>query len=386
MRIFFLLIVFLAVNIYSQGAREQNIVFLPQGISLQTLNGLGTSNIKNDISNISSINPASLSGFGKLSVGVSYLFRSQIKEAYIANIGSSRIYNFVPQSFGIVYPINNLVLGFGMRQKYNSTLDIGNIEVTTAGQPDGIGYFYTPILRTTVYCYSIITSYLYDDFLAPGNELSLGFKAELNRFHEYEELLSVSNDQTDYSFGWSAGFTYKIRYNNNRDVELGLAYESNVEFRKPFSFSDNNSLIVDTSNRSINYISTSYLLKGDLPGELKFDVDINTVPNINFLMGFNYVFWSEIGNNLENQLEVSGNVIYSPNNIISSSIGFFLTGRKFKQDFFGENDKMNACFLTAGLKINFNYFDLDLSIADGNLLSGEAYKQTFGRFGVGFQL
>jgi hypothetical protein len=162
MRIIFLIIIFSTINIYSQ--RERNIIFLPQDNSLQTLNGLGTSNIKNDVSNISSINPASINAFSKLSTGVSYLFRSKIKEAYIAGIGSSRIQNFIPQSFGIVYPINNLRIGLGMRQKYNSALDLGNVTITTADQPDGIISFSNPVYKTAVYNYSIISSYLFDGF------------------------------------------------------------------------------------------------------------------------------------------------------------------------------------------------------------------------------
>jgi len=54
-----LLIFYTTINIYSQIANEHQVAFLPQGFSLQTLSSLGTSNIINDVSNISSINPES---------------------------------------------------------------------------------------------------------------------------------------------------------------------------------------------------------------------------------------------------------------------------------------------------------------------------------------
>jgi long-subunit fatty acid transport protein len=201
-----------------------------------------------------------------------------------------------------------------------------------------------------------------------------------------DENTGLSIDQTDYCFCWGTGFTYKIKYNKNRDIQFGLAYESNVEFMKTFSYNGNNTFIIDSSNTTFNYIYQSYLLKGNLPGELKFDVDINSLSNINFLCSVNYVFWNDVGNNLENQLEFSGNIIYLPSSVISPSLGLYVTGRKYKDDIFDINDKMTGIFFTAGLKINFNYFDLDLAIADGNLLSGEAYKQTIGKLGAGFHL
>ncbi len=378
-------------NIYSQIANEHQVAFLPQGFALQTLSSLGTSNIINDISNISSINPASINEFNKISCGISYLFQSKIDEAYIAGIAHNRIQNFTPQSFGILFPFNELKIGIGMRQRYNSELDLGQIQITTMERPDGTGEYFLPIYRTNVHSYSFILSYLFDNFLSQGNEFSLGFKLDYNRLHEYEEIWRMSNDIVANSFGWSAGFIYKIGKEDKKALKLGLSYESSVEFSKYFTYGNSqlNLVPLDSNNRNTTYyaiINPNYLLKGNIPGELKFDFNINPVSTLNFCTSVNYIFWNSITDNFNNQFEFAENIIFSPNKRISASAGIYTTGRKFKQDYFGINNELHAFFLSAGIKFNFNYFDVNLALADSHLLSGEAYKQTIAAFGIGFQI
>ncbi len=381
----FLFIIFTTINIYSQITYEHPVVFLPQGFAIQTLSSLGTSNIVNDISNISSINPAAINEFNKISGGISYLFQSKIDEAYVAGIGHNRIQDFTPQSFGILFPFNELTIGVGMRQRYNSELDFGQIPITTMEQPDGTGEYFRAIYKTNVYSYSFILSYLSDNFLGQGNDLSLGFKLDYNRLHEYEEIWKMSNNIVSNSFSWSAGFTYKIAFGEKKAFKLGISYESSVEFSKLFTY-ENSQLNLVTPDSNIRYvmINPNYLLKGNIPGELKFDFNINPVSNLNLCTSVNYIFWSSIADNFNNQFEFAENIIYSPNNSLSASAGIYTTGRKFNQDYFGINNELHAFFLTAGIKINFNYFDVNLALADSHLLSGDAYKQTIGKFGIGF--
>ena len=386
----FILIIFTTINIHPQIAYEHPVVFLPQGFSLQTLSSLGTSNVINDVSNISSMNPASLNEFKKISFGISYQFSSKIDEAYIAGIGHSSIQNFTPQSFGILFPFNKIKIGLGMRQKYNSKLDLGAVQISTVNQPDGTGEYFQAIYKTNVYSYSLILSYLFNN-LSEGNEFSLGFKLDYNRLHEYEEIWKISNDIAANSIGWSAGLTYKISYGEKKALQLGLSYESSVEFSKFFTY-DNSRLNLVTpvsNNGNTEYyaiINPSYLLKGNIPAELKADFNIDPVSNLSLCTSINYIFWNSIADNINNQFNFSESIIYSPNNNISASAGIYTTGRKFNQDYFGINNELHAFFLTAGIKFNFNYFDVNLALADSHFLSGEAYKQTIANFGIGVQI
>ncbi len=92
----------------------------------------------------------------------------------------------------------------------------------------------------------------------------------------------MSNDIVANSFGWSAGFIYKIGKEDKKALKLGLSYESSVEFSKYFTYGNSqlNLVPLDSNNRNTTYyaiINPNYLLKGNIPGELKFDFNINPV-------------------------------------------------------------------------------------------------------------
>ncbi len=47
---------------------------------------------------------------------------------------------------------------------------------------------------------------------------------------------------------------------------------------------------------------------------------------------------------------------------------------------------MNALFLIAGLRFNYDIFSADLAIADAQLFGGDFRKQTIGKIAIGVQL
>jgi hypothetical protein len=373
------------ITIYPQIAT--NVTFISQGFSLQSLNPFGTSNIKNEVSNIGAVNPASINQFKSTSIGISYLFQTKQNEAYIAGIGYSRISSFIPQSFGIIFPLDELNFGLGMKQSYNGELDLGNIPVTTSDQPDGTGQFYHPLYKTNVNSYSLTASYSFSKMKEKDNELAAGFRLDYNRIRQEEKLLDLSSKVEDYSFSWGSGLTYNLIISNNQNITFGLAYESKIEFRKIYSFNSSGNVFSSSARRSDStyfiVVPADLILAADIPGELMFDFSFEDSSKFNLLAGFNYIFWNSFAENIKNQFEFSGSIIYYVNNLFAASGGFlFSTGRQLKQDFFGTNG--NTFFLTAGLKINLDNFDIDFSIADSHLLSGKLYSQTIGKISAGF--
>ena len=119
------LVLFLAL-VYSSIALPQNndtqVIIAPQGFGINLLNSKGNSSIDNDISNIGFMNPASLSNFDNYSLGFSYQFSSSIDEAYIADIGTSRKNDWMPQSAGAIFKLDDFSFGLGFGQKYNGSL------------------------------------------------------------------------------------------------------------------------------------------------------------------------------------------------------------------------------------------------------------------------
>jgi len=148
----------LVINLQAQ--YKNTVVFLPQGYVLESLNGYGFSHgVISTISNISSGNPASLSDFQRLSLGVSGQYDTKINTAWIAGIGYQRVENKRPQSAGFVLPHKNFRLGFGISQKYSTALDFGEVEITTVEEPEGTGETFNVTHNTFVQSKSALIAY-----------------------------------------------------------------------------------------------------------------------------------------------------------------------------------------------------------------------------------
>lgn len=386
-KIIFFILLLAAGFIYPQRInREWHVPFLAQGFGIQLLNSQGTSGLNNNISNISFINPAALNQFSRYSVGVSYQFQTNLDEAYILGIGSSRITDFIPQSVGMLVPINNIRFGIGMGQTYNGTLDFEPIPITTLQNPEGTGEFFTPEYETRVQSYSFLFSYSFEDILSANNNLSVGVKYNLNRLNYYNKIFTIGIDESDYSGSWGIGSLYQVNFDEDKNIQFGLSYESKIEFRKNYSIKE---FIFDIdpgdSTRIIAQIP-DYTLVGEIPSMLSFDINIATLSQLQLLGSINYVFWSSGSNNVHDQLEFAASAVYLINENFSPSLGFYITDRNFKEDILDINSEMNAFFIIAGLNANYNFCDIDLAIADSHLLSGDFRKQTIVKFTLGFHL
>ncbi|MDA3859943.1 MAG: hypothetical protein PF445_01840 [Melioribacteraceae bacterium] len=227
--IIFLLIIF-NNNLFSQVAVAANhtSAFLPQGLSLPLLNGYGNSAIHNDVTNIGSLNPAALENFNNIMFGFSYQYETKIDESWIADIGSKRINNWIPQSVGLVFPYKDVRFAISMHQKYNRSLLFGPIEITTAEKPDGIGEFIELEYETFIYNYSFSTSYTYKNFLY-NSELSFGFRIGLNNLNEYSDLYKSWIDASVYATDISFGAIYSTPKIDNHYFKIGIFYQKKLE-------------------------------------------------------------------------------------------------------------------------------------------------------------
>ncbi len=376
-----------AVSIYPQRPfNETYVPFLAQGYGIQLLNSQGASGISNNISNLIFINPAALNQFSNYSVGVSYQFQSNLDEAYVLGIGSRRISDYIPQSVGALIPINNLRFGMGMGQTYNGTLDFEPIPITTTQNPLGTGEFLTVEYETRVQSYSFLFSYSLENILSENNNLSVGLKYSLNRLDYYNKILPIEIDESDYSGSWGIGALYQINYNEDKRIQFGLNYDSEIEFRKNYSFTGLGTISGVPGDSMYVKLMSTFTLVGEIPGKLKFDINIATLSQLQFLGSINYVFWSSGSSNVKDQLEFAASAVYSINEYFSPSLGFYYTDKNFKEDIFDRNSEMNAFFIIAGLNATYSFFDIDLAIADSHLLSGDFRKQTIGKITLGIQL
>jgi len=389
-----LLIFFLTSIIYSQSGnsrsytRESLLNVLPQGYSIGLLNSKGTSAIHNDVSNIGLMNPASLYLQKNYSVAFSYQFQTDIDEAYLFDIGTKRVQNYLPQSLGGVVHYENFSFGIAFDQKYNGSLEFGPIQVTTVSNPDGTGIYYTPEFENTLQNYTISAAYLTEGILGNRSNLSFGTKYILNRLYSYESISTVSANATVLGSNLELGAYYEIIINEEQRFGIGTSYTFSTEISDQIEYKDSRTTIPGTvPGDSVYQISTpEYELSLAIPSELGFDLYFKPISQLKLLGRINTIFWNGASENIRNQIEFSTSAAYSFNPSLEASLGVYYTSKEYIDDFFNINDDLYAIYLTTGVSFQLNIFNIDLAIADSHLFSGEFWQQTIAKIGLGIQL
>ncbi len=364
--------------------------FMPQGYSINSLNSQGTSNILNSPENISFINPAALSNFENVAVSASYQFETKVKEAWFAEIGGERTNNFVPKSAGAVIPIYGFTLGLSSGQLYNWEIDFGKIEKKTFENPDGTGEFYELEMKTRIYTYSALGSFSLNDIFT-SDKLSIGARFNYNSINYFEKIITSEGEVNDNQNNFNIGAVYQYNLSGNKYLQFGLSYSSPIDFSSLIKYKqiDNGGGTIDplsdnSGNDLIIGLQNEFAFESKVPAKASFDFNLNMWERFQLIGGLNFVNWS-IWENAKDQVETFASGIYKLNNDAYFSFGFFTTGRKFKEDILDFNDELSGAYLTAGASYKFKFIKFDLSVANGNfLLSGKAYQNTIGKFGLSF--
>jgi len=391
------LIAVMFVHLDAQVSGEIRAAFLTQGFVLESLSGLGFpgSNITT-ISNISSCNPASLYDFETLSLGLSYQFDSELYPAWIAGIGHKRVNNYLPQSAGIVFPMNALRFGLGFSQRYNSILDFGEMPIITEEQPEGTGETVSACKTTSIKAYSVLVSYSFQNVLFRNDNIHLGLQYNLNRLDFTQSIWHISLSAKGFSCNLSTGVRYDFRHDFLPDAKIGVYFEKGAEFRETGKIQgedlkivydvdkqENNQTIVSSINNN------SFPVVAILPDKLHFGFLVQPLSPLKLTFDLTKIFWNQVQDNNENHIDISGSVIFQPFKTITTSIGFYSTDRKCDDEtnsYLNINGKLKAFFITGGVIVHFNHFDIDLSYANSNSNSGSWRKQTIFKFGIGLHL
>jgi len=374
----FLIPLFGVLNAHNDWA-DNEVMFLPHGRVLRSLCGFGYSPCtKTTISNISCNNPASLCDFSEYMIGLSYQFDTKVDPAWGFGIGHDRIINGYPQSGGFVMPIHNFRLGLGIGQRYNSSLDLGKILIITAENPYGTGEYYTPTYHTYVMNYSVLVACFFQNIFKEDDRLSLGFQYDLNRFYHKEILGGMHFDAASYEGSWSIGFRYYFNVRSNSGFHLGLFYENGVKFRK---------------STEVNVQPPSYLLNdqfitlvGALSDKIYVGFLTRTSLPIDFMLNITHVNMKENYDYYKNYIEFSGSTILQLTHLMTASFGFFFTSHKFEEGSYYWDDFLNGYYMTGGFIYELGNFEIDFSVADSHLMSGNWRMQTIGKIGIGFTI
>ncbi len=379
----FLVIFFLSISARSQNALyETNSIIAVQGYGLKLLNAKGNSGISNHISNLSYLNPAALNEFENYELGISYQLSSKIDEAHFGRIGTERINDFFPQSAGGILKFNGFSLGIGLGQRYNSKLDFGPVPITTPQDPNGTGEFFHLEYETSVRNYSAALSYSFKELFNWDNDLIFGIRYNHNKLHYFEDSPFYSINENVTADNWAIGTIYNINYTDKKSFKIGLSYESIAEFEKTFGTSYT-LVIRDSIIQPVLFYSK---LIDKIPAELKLDLYTDLLEDFEFMMSFTNVYWNKVSSNYKNQFEFSGSAVYQLNEMFQPSLGFYYSGRDFVEDFFETNSKLQVFFVTGGVNYNCSLINVNLSIANSSLFSGDYRIQTIVKLAIGVNL
>lgn len=384
--VFFLVI---SSNAFAQISNGFNTFLFPQGYGLKLLNSSGNSSIFNDVSNVGFMNPASLSNFKNYAAGFSYQANTSIKEAYAADFGMKRVYNFYPQSFGAVGMYQGFTFGLGFGQKYNGTKEIGPIQISTVQEPDGTGEFFNIVEENSIQSYSVSTAYSFQEILESDFNFSFGLKYSLNRFHQYENIWDTEINSTGYYSSFALGLTSKFILDEQRELQIGVSYESANRFKADMEYENSLNPILydpDPNGNPNNYAVINSTLLYTSPSELNFDLALDANEELRLFSNLNINFWEKANSNMDTQIAYAFSVCYKANEVLLTSVGFYYTDNRYENNYYDLDGKFYSVFFTGGLKINIDKFNIDFALADSHLLSGDYTKQTIGKLAIGINL
>lgn len=355
----------------------QQLILFPQGFTFN--GGLGFSGLTTStIWNISAANPASLADFQQISAGVSMQYASRIDDIFGFDIAYERVNPYVPQSLGLALLYGRFRFGLGFRQKYNHSLDVGELPIRTMNNPQGTGETYHPIKENYIYSGSGLISYSLPRFINPDHGLAFGVQIDLDFLRNYEEILGLSATAADRAISWKAG----IRYRFLELLKLGVTFEKGAHFDGVTELQGRELLQPPDSgfvSRPVEYEFTA-----DLPDRLGFGLWLRLSDKFSLANDFSYVYWEQMYYDMKNQFDISGSVYFLASPKLRLSAGFFSTRRELQDADNPRNDE--AFFISAGLLARFGRFDLETVLADSHWLSSDTRKQTLARLGLGVSL
>ena len=122
---------------------------------------------------------------------------------------------------------------------------------------------------------------------------------------------------------------------------------------------------------------TIFIVLHNIPDELRIDLAFDAASDLKLLANLTFIFWATETNFLKDQIEFSASAVYKINEMFTPSLGFYITDCEYTDNFYSRlNEGLNALFMTAGLKFNYDIFSADIAIADSHLFrKNKQYKE-----------
>jgi|GEM_PF-2358703 len=369
----FILLLF-AISLSAQSLSTKVFgINIPQGFVLESISSKGfqSSGINHPV-NINSMNPAALNAFESLSAGLSYQWDYYKMPNWWANIEHRRIHNVYPQSVGLVMPFNNVRLGLGFSQRYNSQLDCAKMEIFTIDHPEGTGEFIHPIRYVRVFSYAGNLSYAIKPFASRKNTISMGLQGNYNTLYindtmylDDETIYQEIENSTD-NISWKAG----ILYDRAGRIQIGLFYEKN-------SFFDDEYIIDELVGE----------VREKIPDKMILGLTCSLNQNITLSTEIAKVYRSNVNdfNSLSDSYDISFGISWDIGERITCSLGFLSTPHLYK-NYIEFNYNYYGQYLLGGINLRFDHFDIDCAFMTNTMQAGEWRKQKTAKIIMGYYL
>jgi hypothetical protein len=280
-------------------------------------------------------------------------------------------------------------IGIGLSQYYNiyeefsprdyiimSNTDTDNVKIKY--------YEKTMIVRGSLLSQSI------KHVLANNDILTLGVKYNHYRLYGDFQFFGDNYKCKFYSQGFSIGLRYDSNYKNDLKYSIAFNYEKGTKLRKQKK-SSVYLIRITPENDTLYY---RFFDIGIIPDK----IDLGTIININKLslvINSSFVFWQNYSypallekDDLKNQLELNGSLIYKFTDAFKASIGFFKTNYSYiRREESGHqlaSDPYFAIYLTSGFVLSLADTDIDVAVADSHISSDKIRKQTIFKIGINY--
>ncbi len=376
----------LSFNVWGQRVVNDVITF-QHGLVIENLSSYGfVQNSNYAVENISNSNPASLANFDSALIGMSYQYVSTQNPGWLAEINNKRAYPLLPQSVGAVYPLENLRIGIGISQRYNSLLDFGEIPITTVENPYGTGQSFSPKFETLIIGFSNLYSYSFPSLFHKNDLLSIGLQLNLDRMDYYSKLVNIEGKAGGFNTSFTFGLHYKFEKRLHPGLfEIGFFFEKGSTFKEEFKENNTRNLVLanpDTNNahRPKNYYPvTKFDVIANMPDKLNYGFIYSPESMLHFSLNSRTVYWNKVRSGWKNCSEFSCSVIFDYSKTARFSFGLLSSNPQITDNgFYSQetNENMKAIYVTLGLHIERYRFIYDLSLADSHNYSGAWRKHT----------
>jgi hypothetical protein len=385
-------IFYLELNVKTQIKTETPVLWLTQGYIFESLNSRGfTSSISNNIANITCSNPASLLDYNKLKIGASLQFDSEIKPAWILNISHKRDDDIFIQSLGVVYPVDNYRIGAGLSQRFNSIMDLGEVEVTTIDNPEGTGERFSAIEKTNIIAYSGLFGTSFQNLLLNNDQIDLGLQLNYNTFSLEEKIYHARA----YANSSSISYTVGLRYDFPQDIKIGIFFEKGAYFKDKIKLETDNLILpldFDTTystNTTAQKINSNIYYSEKIPDKFHFGMLVNVLYNFDLSFDLTKIYWRQLSETCRNNMDIASGIHFSPLSGITVSFGFLSTKRIYEGElilYYNVNDQMRATYFMGGVNFHFYKFEIDIAHAKTHHFSGKWRRQNITKLALGISI